>query len=219
MNRTTPAPAGTRTSSDNRRTADRQRESCADPELGAFEADIEHVEHSAQERQRGRVVARHEGCDLGDPRGASVRDQLRRESGADPAVLELVGDLERDLGARAVADEARDGRRPRVTLRVGDEHVMVRVGSGQLFEVGAAEARLRAVEAGAARPLAEALEHGADRSRVAAAERPHDKRRASLRFDDPGVHVLRVSRPAVLSTACRALEVGSGRRAGVFGCG
>jgi hypothetical protein len=87
---------------------------------------------------------------------------------------------------------------------VRDEHVMVRVGSGQLFEVGAAEARLRAVEAGAARPLAEALEHCADRGRVAAAERPHDKRRASLRFDDPGVHVLRVSSRCPLDSVPRA---------------
>ena len=105
-----------------------QPQRCADPELGPLEADVEHVQDPAQESQRGGVVARYEGGDLGHPGGAGIRDQLRGESGSDAAVLQLVGDLECDLRARAVADEARDRGRPRVTLHVGDEHVVVRVG-------------------------------------------------------------------------------------------
>ena len=84
------------------------------PELGPLEADVEHVQDPAQQRQRGGIVARHEGGDLGDPGRAGVRDQLRRQGRSDAAVLELVGDLEGDLGARAVADEPRDRGRPRV---------------------------------------------------------------------------------------------------------
>ena len=46
----------------------------------------------------------------------------------------LVGDLERDLGARAIADEARDRDGAVVALEVPDERVPRRVDGGEVLE-------------------------------------------------------------------------------------
>ena len=78
---------------------------------------------AAKQRDGGRVVARHEGGDLGDAGRAGVRDQLRGERRADAALLVLVGDREGDLGAAAVANEPRDRDRLRVALDVRDERM------------------------------------------------------------------------------------------------
>ena len=64
---------------------------------------------SSRSRTRWRsetaaVVARDERCHLADARGAGVREELG-EGRADLAALVLVGDLEGDLRAVAVADE------------------------------------------------------------------------------------------------------------------
>ena len=63
----------------------------------------------------------------------------------------LVGDLEGDLCRPAVAHEPRDPGGPRVSLDVGNEHVVLGVHAGERSELRLAEARLRAAEAPLAR--------------------------------------------------------------------
>ena len=126
------------------------RQRSPDDELGALESNLERVEDPAQQSERGGVVARDERRDLLDPGGARVGDQLAGQRRPDPAPLELVRDLEGDLGAVAIADEPRDRDRPRITGEVGDERVAVGIDRGELLQVGFGEARLRAVKAGAA---------------------------------------------------------------------
>ena len=97
-----------------------------------------------------------------------------REGGADAAAVLLVGDLERDLGRVAVADEAREARRTRIAVGVGDEHVALGVDAREQLELRRREVRLRAAEAAPPRLGAEALEHGEHGVGVAVAERPDD---------------------------------------------
>ena len=72
---------------------------------------------------RGGVVARHESGDLRDPGGAGVGKQLRRQSGADPALLVARRPPRRRSRRCAVTDETGDRDRSRVASDVRDEHV------------------------------------------------------------------------------------------------
>ena len=58
----------------------------------------------------------------------------------------LVGDLERDLGARAIADEARDRDGAVVALEAFDERAPRRVDDGEVLELGRREPRLGALK-------------------------------------------------------------------------
>ena len=127
------------------------------------------------------------GADAGRAR---VGEQLEREHRSDALALVTVGDRERDLGAVAVADESRDPRRERVAVDVGDDRVAAAVLRGELLELGAAQARLRAEEPRAPGGLAEPLEERGDGGRVAVLERGD----AQSRPEEPGLDDVRVHR-------------------------
>ena len=112
----------------------RLRDRRADRELGALEANVGDVRRSAQEGERRGVVARGERCDLRDAGSARVGEQLGGEGRADAALLVVVGNLEGDLGALAVADETGDRDRLPVAFDVCNECMMCRVDQGQLPE-------------------------------------------------------------------------------------
>ena len=70
---------------------------------------------------------------------ARVGDQLGRERGADAAVLVLVGDGERDLGAVAPSRTSRAiATGLRIALDVGHERVVARVDRRELAELDGA---------------------------------------------------------------------------------
>src|SRR5437588_10660711 len=109
----------------------------ADRLLGSLEANLEDARAAADERERGAVVARGERADLGDPGRARVVEEHAREGGADPAVLVLVGDRERDLGRLPPgAHELRDRGGPGVPDDVREERVVRAVEARQLLQVG-----------------------------------------------------------------------------------
>src|SRR5207302_5729995 len=123
----------------------------ADRLLGPLEANFEDARAAADERERGTVVARGKRADLGDAGRARVVEKHARERGADPAVLVLVGDRERDLGRFPPgADELGDRGGARVPDDMGDERVMGAVDARELLQVGGGETRLGGVEAPAA---------------------------------------------------------------------
>src|SRR5690348_9864693 len=168
----------------------------ADPAVGAFEPRRELAEGSAEERQRGAVVARDERGELGDARRPRVGDELRRQRRADAALLVLVGDLEGDLCGATRADDARDRDRTQVVLEVGDERVVPCVDRGEPAQLVGAEARLRAVEAASPRLLAEPLEDGQHRANVPTTQRPHEEG-ACVALEHARVHVSMVGRTAL----------------------
>ena len=125
-----------------------------------------------------------------DPSRTGISDELGGESGADAAVVIVVGNREGDLGGVAVAREARDRDGVRITVDVGHERISVRVDRRELPQLRLAEARLRAVEARTARPFAQTVEQTHDGANVPVAQRPYEQRRAALRFDNSSVHAL-----------------------------
>ena len=73
---------------------------------------------------------------------------------------------------RAVPDEPRDTRRPRVAVDVADEHMPARVDPREEGQLGVGEPRLRAAEARGPGLLAEPAEQREDRRDVAVSQRP-----------------------------------------------
>ena len=166
---------------------------------------------SAQERQRRAVVGRDEGGDLRTPAARASATSSAASTRADPAALVLVDDLEGDLGARAVADDARERDGPRVALEVADERVTRRVDGGEVRELGVPQARLRAVEACPSRALAEPLEDVEHGLHVAVAQGADQRAAARAR----GSRSSCASRQAGVAHAAASTE----RPTGVCGCG
>ena len=156
---------------------------------GALEADVEHLRHAPQQRERSAVVARRERGDLLIAGRARVAEQLGGEGRADASMLVRVGDGERDLGTVAsLAHEPRDRNRDRIALDIGDECVASVVDGRELAQVGAREARLRAVEPRTPGRVAELLEDGQHRPNVPVRKRSHEDRRAVSGFERSRVH-------------------------------
>lgn len=152
-------------------------------------ANARHSGVTADESERMRVVAAHEGVDLCDAGGARVGDELAGERGADAAMLVLVRNGEGDLRvAVGVAREAGDRDGKRIPVDVADERVMVRVDPRKLRELQIGEAGLRPVEAHAPRFVAEPVEDRPDCVHVAVPKGPNEEAGAALRLDQAGQH-------------------------------
>src|SRR5262249_571789 len=162
-----------------RRTPDRLRPLAAQLELS---------EHAAEDGERRAVIAPHERGDLGDAGHAGVGDELLDERRADAAPLIRIRDLEGDLRTGPRTHETCDRHRPRITVDVGHQRVVLRVDRGEPAQLLLPQPGLRAVETRPPRIVAEPLEERLDGGSVAVPQRPDEELRPMLRFHTTRVH-------------------------------